>query len=67
MPIESEPYYFAVCDNCGKRAEYHDGEITGWQQKDAVADETTALEWTEKDGKFHCLQCPPLDAGDGGE
>jgi hypothetical protein len=64
MAIESKPYYFAVCDNCGKRASYRDDEITAWEQVDAAADEAVAIDWTQDGGRLHCPSCPPLDVED---
>jgi hypothetical protein len=61
MPLESAPYYFAVCDGCGKRATYHDDEITAWEQAEAAADEAVAMEWTQDGDRLHCPACPPLD------
>ena len=58
MPIKSEPYYFAVCDNCGDRADY--GDFSAWKDHGAAADKALASDWTEKDGVFHCPGCPSL-------
>ena len=66
MPIKSAPYYYAECDNCGVRAEY-EGDIGAWEQAHAAADEAIADDWTEKDGKFHCPSCPPLDVDEEAE
>jgi hypothetical protein len=67
MPLKSKPYYYAECDNCGKRATYHDDEITAWEQKDAAVDEAIAIEWTQDGEKLHCPNCPPLDADEAEE
>ena len=45
MPIESAPYYFAKCDNCGERANYD--EFTAYDDPGLAADEAVAVDWTE--------------------
>jgi hypothetical protein len=59
MPIKSAPYYFAVCDKCGERADYD--EFTAYEDAGHAADEAIAGDWTEKGDVWHCPDCPPLD------
>lgn len=59
MPLESAPYWFARCDRCQKRAQY--GDISAFEEPDHATEMATASEWTEKDGVWHCPDCPPLD------
>jgi hypothetical protein len=59
MPIKSAPYYYAVCDNCGERADYD--EFTAWEDPSQARDQAIAAEWTERDDRWHCPKCPPLD------
>lgn len=48
MPIQSEPSYFAVCDECGKRYEY--GEFSGW------ATDGSAIDDVVRDGDWFVWQ-----------
>ena len=59
MPISSAPYYFAVCDNCGERADYD--EFSAYEKPGMAADEAICAEWTQDGDKWHCPACPPLD------
>lgn len=43
MPINSEPGYFATCDNCGKRADY--GDYCTWSTVDGATESTLELDW----------------------
>ncbi len=60
MPIKSEPYWFAVCDGCGERADYD--EFTAWQTRDLAETSTEEIGWTSDGDKWRCPGCPPLDA-----
>lgn len=70
MPLKSAPYWLVECDNCGKRASAEQvklllsGEMATWGQKGVAVAEAVAVAWTEKDGRFHCPACPPLDVDD---
>lgn len=65
MPISNAPYYFAVCDNCGERADYN--EFSAFEEPGHAIDEAISAEWTQDGEKFHCPACPPLDVDDPSE
>lgn len=63
MSIESAPYFWVICDDCGERDEY--GEVWAWAESDQAE-----LVWTDsqnhvKDGKHYCegclVWCPECD------
>ena len=60
MPVQSEPFYFLVCDGCGERADYDD--YSAWADPGQAVD--AADDWTQEGEKFHCPHCPPLDVED---
>lgn len=62
MPLESAPYWFTRCDRCGRRGQY--GDFSAFEEADHAADMARGSDWTEKNGAWHCPDCPPLDAGD---
>ena len=58
MPIKSALYYYAVCDNCGERADYD--EFTAYEDAGQAADVAVHLGWTKAGEILHCPDCPPL-------
>lgn len=59
MGLESRPYWFTVCDNCGHRADY--GDFTAWEQPAGAEEASLACEWTtDLAGRWHCPSCPVL-------
>jgi hypothetical protein len=58
MPLESAPYWFAKCDNCGDHADYD--EYSAFQDPGHAGDAAIAIDWTSKGETWHCPQCPPL-------
>lgn len=55
MAIESAPYYWVTCDECGERDYY--SEVGAWSEA-----EQAELVWTDsenhiKDGKHYCMNC----------
>jgi hypothetical protein len=60
MAIESKPYYFAVCDECGEVADY--GDWTAWSDPGQAVDMALELEWSDEDGKLLCPDHSPPPA-----
>lgn len=58
--IKSNTYYYVVCDNCGRRADYGvEHESEAWRTPDNAVDLLPAF-WTTN-GRHHCPRCPPLE------
>jgi len=54
MTIKSAPYYFVVCDGCGKNAQ-EGQEFTAWSNKGSAVDGATDADWlTTEDGRHWC-------------
>jgi hypothetical protein len=60
MSIKSEPYYFAVCDRCGAKADY--GDFTAMADAGQAGDYLDDQDWLtvgSRDGgeKHYCGNC----------
>lgn len=62
--IKSAPFYFVVCDGCGRKAnEYSDYEA--WSDVDGAVFEATESGWTtDGEGRHHCHKCPIIGEGE---
>jgi hypothetical protein len=57
MSYGEQPYYWAVCDRCGYRAEYD--EYAAWSGKDQVDEYADDAGWYVEDGHHVCDDCTP--------
>jgi len=60
MSIKSSPYYWVVCDCCGKRAQYYGGEYAAWESPNQATENLDAeFETVEVAGASQhlCLGC----------
>ena len=55
MSLQSKPYYWVRCDNCGEDCEYDD--FSAFADPGMAFDGAVSADWTEHDGRHHC---PPL-------
>jgi len=58
MSLQSKPYYWVRCDNCGEDCEYDD--FSAFADPGMAFDGAVSADWTEHDGRHHCPDCPPL-------
>lgn len=59
MAVKSAPYYWLVCDGCGKRVEY-DGEYCALDNVSDAIRFSLEMEWSTDGTKSHCSDCPAL-------
>ncbi len=56
--IASRIYYFIVCDNCDRRADYG-CRPEAWRNPDLAINQLPSF-WTSDGQRHHCPDCPQL-------
>jgi hypothetical protein len=59
MTIKSAPYYWVICNNCGKR---HEEDFSAWDDPALALDNAIDSEWTTDGIRHNCPKCPWLVA-----
>jgi hypothetical protein len=65
MSIESAPYFWIVCDNCGERDDYD--TVNAWGEAEQAVMVWEQSDHHVKDGKHYCTECVVWCGECGGE